>query len=250
MSAGSTVFVAGAAGAVGRRLCPLLLEDGWRVVGTTRAAAKAEWLRSIGVEPVVVDVFDAEPLRAAVARSGASVVVHQLTDLPQVRDPARLAAALERNARLRELGTKNLVAAALAAGATRFVAQSIAFAYAPGRQPYDEDAPLNVAAADLTAARSAQGVASLERQVLGAPFEGIVLRYGRLYGPGTWYDSPSGGAPLHVDAAADAARRALLRGEPGIYNIAESDGSVTSGKAQRILGWSPAFRIRPSQAGP
>ena len=245
MSAGSTVFVAGAAGAVGRRLCPLLLEDGWRVVGTTRAAAKAEWLRSIGVEPLVVDVFDAEALRKALARSGASVVMHQLTDLPQVRDPARLAAALERNARLREIGTKNLVAAALAAGATRFVAQSIAFAYAPGPQPYDEDSPLNVA--DATTAR---GVASLERQVLDAPFEGIVLRYGRLYGPGTWYDSPSGGAPLHVDAAADAARRALLRGEPGIYNIAETDGSVTSEKAQRILGWSPAFRIPPSQARP
>jgi len=245
MSPGSTVFVAGAAGAVGRRLCPLLLEDGWRVVGTTRAAAKAEWLRSIGVEPLVVDVFDAEALRKALARSGASVVMHQLTDLPQVRDPARLAAALERNARLREIGTKNLVAAALAAGATRFVAQSIAFAYAPGPQPYDEDSPLNVA--DATTAR---GVASLERQVLGAPFEGIVLRYGRLYGPGTWYDSPSGGAPLHVDAAADAARRALLRGEPGIYNIAETDGSVTSEKAQRILGWSPAFRIPPSQARP
>ena len=245
MSPGSTVFLAGAAGAVGRRLCSLLLEDGWRVVGTTRAAAKAEWLRSIGVEPLVVDVFDAEALRKALARSGASVVMHQLTDLPQVRDPARLAAALERNARLREIGTKNLVAAALAAGATRFVAQSIAFAYAPGPQPYDEDSPLNVA--DATTAR---GVASLERQVLGAPFEGIVLRYGRLYGPGTWYDSPSGGAPLHVDAAADAARRALLRGEPGIYNIAETDGSVTSEKAQRILGWSPAFRIPPSQARP
>jgi nucleoside-diphosphate-sugar epimerase len=242
----STVFFAGASGVVGRRLCPLLLEDGWRVTGTTRDAAKAEWLRSIGVDPVVVDAFDAPALRAAVARSQARAVMHQLTDLPRVRDPAGLAGALERNARLREIGTKNLVAAALAAGATRFVAQSIAFAYAPGAQPYDETSPLNVAADDPTAARSAQGVASLERQVLDAPFEGIVLRYGRLYGPGTWYHSPPAGAALHVDAAADAARRALLRGESGIYNIAESDGSVTSEKARRILGWSPAFRLRGS----
>lgn len=241
------VFVAGASGVVGRKLCPLLLEDGWRVVGTTRSPEKADWLRSIGVEPVVVDVFDAAALRTAVAQSGASAVIHQLTDLPQLRDPASMAAALGRNARLRELGTRNLVAAALAADVKRFVAQSIAFAYAPGPQPYAEDSPLNVSAADPAAATSARGIASLERQVLEAPFEGIVLRYGRLYGPGTWYDSPPAGAPVHVDAAADAARRALRRGEPGIYNIAESDGTVTSEKARRVLGWSPAFRVAASQ---
>lgn len=244
MSAAFTVFLAGAAGAIGRRLCPLLLEDGWRVVGTTRSTAKTGSLRALGVEPVVVDVFDAAALRTAVAQSGARAVIHQLTDLPQLRDPANMAAALARNARLRELGTRNLVAAALAAGVQRLVAQSIAFAYAPGPQPYAEDAPLNISAADPAAATSARGVASLERQVLEAPFEGIVLRYGRLYGPGTWYDSPPAGAPVHVDAAADAARRALRCGEPGVYNIAQSDGTVTSEKAQRVLGWSPAFRLR------
>jgi nucleoside-diphosphate-sugar epimerase len=249
MSAASTVFLAGAAGAIGRRLCPLLREDGWRVVGTTRSNAKAGALRALGVEPVVVDVFDAAALRAAVAQSGASAVIHQLTDLPQLRDPASMAAALGRNARLRELGTRNLVAAALAAGAKRFVAQSIAFAYAPGPKPYAEDAPLNVSADDPAAATSARGVASLEQQVLAAPFEGIVLRYGRLYGPGTWYDSPPAGAPVHVDAAADAARRALRCGEPGIYNVAESDGTVTSEKARRVLGWSPAFRLAAPQTG-
>jgi len=242
------VFVAGAAGAVGRVLCRLLLQDGYRIVGTSRSAAKADWLRSIGVEPVVVNVFDDESLLDAVVQSGAGIVVHQLTDLPQIRDPASMAAALERNARLREVGTRNLVAAARAAGVKRFVAQSIAFAYAPGPQPYSEESPLNVSAADASAALSARGVASLEQQVLGAPFEGIVLRYGRLYGSGTWYDSPPAGAPLHVDAAADAARRALRHGAPGIYNIAESDGSVASEKARRFMGWSPAFRIPTSQS--
>jgi nucleoside-diphosphate-sugar epimerase len=247
MSAASTVFLAGAAGVVGRRLCPLLLEDGWRVVGTTRSTEKAEMLRTLGVEPVVVDVFDAAALRIAVTQSGARAVIHQLTDLPLRRDPASMTAALGRNARLRELGTRNLVAAALAADVKRFVAQSIAFAYAPGPKPYAEDAPLNLSAADPAAATTARGVASLEQQVLAAPFEDIVLRYGRLYGPGTWYDSPPAVAPVHVDAAADAARRALRCGEPGIYNIAESDGTVTSEKARRVLGWSPAFRLAASQ---
>jgi nucleoside-diphosphate-sugar epimerase len=247
MSAAPAVFLAGAAGAIGRRLCPLLLEDGWRVVGTTRSTAKAGVLRALGVEPVIVDVFDAAALRTAVAQSGASAVLHQLTDLPPLRDPASMAAALGRNARLRELGTRNLVAAALTADVKRFVAQSIAFAYAPGPQPYAEDSPLNVSADDPAAATSARGVASLEQQVLAAPFEGIVLRYGRLYGPGTWYDAPPAGAPVHLDAAADAARRALRCGERGIYNIAESDGTVTSEKARRILGWSPTFRVAASQ---
>ncbi|MGA8049258.1 MAG: dTDP-glucose 4,6-dehydratase, partial [Burkholderiales bacterium] len=73
-------------------------------------------------------------------------------------------------------------------------------------------------------------------------------RYGRLYGPGTWYDSAPAGGPLHVDAAADAARRAVRAGSAGIYNIAESDGSVASEKARRVLGWSPAFRMPPSQS--
>jgi nucleoside-diphosphate-sugar epimerase len=146
--------------------------------------------------------------------------------------------ALVRNARIRDEGTRNLLAAALAAKVKRLISQSISFVYAPGPLPHDESAPLNV---------EARGVISLEEQVLHAPLEGIVLRYGKFYGPGTGFDQPPSGGPLHVDAAADAARRAITRGRPGIYNIAEEDGTVSSRKAALELGWKPDFR---TPAGP
>lgn len=236
-----TIFVAGASGAIGRPLCRLLVGDGWSVIGTTRSAEKASSLRVIGVEPVIVDVFDEEVLRSAVRAARPDVVVHQLTDLPPALDPAKMPEAKIRNARIREIGTRNLVAAAIATGVKRMVAQSIAFAYAPGPIPYREDSPLNLSDADF--GLTARAVASLEEQVLGASFEGIVLRYGKLYGPGTGFDKPPTGGPLHVDAAADAARRAINRGEAGVYNVAEEDGTVSSDKAVEILGWNPDFRI-------
>src|SRR5215468_8039650 len=90
-------------------------------------------------------------------------------------------------------------------------------------------------------------VISLEQQVLGAPLAGIILRYGKLYGPGTGFDSPPSGGPLHVDAAADAARRAITRGKPGVYNAAENDGTISSLKAESELAWSSDFRIRPKR---
>jgi nucleoside-diphosphate-sugar epimerase len=235
------VFVAGASGAIGQRLCPLLVADGWQVTGTTRSREKAEWLRAMRVEPVIVDVFDEHALREAVIAANPSILVHQLTDLPDVLDPKLMDEASVRNARMREVGTRNLVAAAVAARVTRLVAQSIAFAYAPGPTPYREDAPLNVDGTGR-AGVSARGVASLEEQVLAAPLEGIVLRYGRLYGPYTGVGAPPPGGAVHIDAAADAAHRALTRGKRGIYNIAESDGAVASDKAAQDLGWSADFR--------
>jgi uncharacterized protein YbjT (DUF2867 family) len=119
------VFVAGA---VGRRLCPLLVADGWQVTGTTRSPDKAAELKSMGVTPALVDVYDADALSRAVAEARPDALVHQLTDLPPGLDPARMAGALERNARIREIGTRNLIAAAVAAAAKKLVAQSIAFA--------------------------------------------------------------------------------------------------------------------------
>jgi nucleoside-diphosphate-sugar epimerase len=234
-SARKTAFVAGATGAVGRVLCELLVGDGWRVVGSTRSPANAADLRSIGVAPVVVDVFDRDALIQAVRAAQPEVVVHQLTDLPKAFSPASMDAARLRNARIREIGTDNLVAASVAAGVSRLVAQSIAFAYAPGPRPYAEEAPIDLA--------TAPAVAKLEELVLGSPLEGIVLRYGRFYGPRTWRNEPAGEAPVHVDAAADAARRAMTRGAPGIYNVAEEDGTVLGAKARRELGWNPAFRV-------
>ncbi|MGH8207504.1 MAG: NAD-dependent epimerase/dehydratase family protein [Steroidobacteraceae bacterium] len=236
------VFVAGAAGVIGRRLCPMLVADGWQVTGTTRSPARAALLRAIGVEPAVVDVFDAETVHAAVTAARPQIVLHQLTDLPPGLDPAQMAAARPRNAVVRERGTRHLIAAALAAGARRFIAQSVAFAYASGPQPYREDAPLATEAGD--AGVTARGVLSLERQVLEAPLQGLVLRLGRLYGPGTGFDRPASVAPVHVDAAADAMRRALTRGAPGVYNVAEDDGTVDSRRALEALGWRSDFRCR------
>jgi nucleoside-diphosphate-sugar epimerase len=121
------------------------------------------------------------------------------------------------------------------------VAQSVAFAYAPGPLPYDEERPLNLD--DPVFGPTARGVASLEQQVLAGPFTGIVLRYGKLYGPGTGFEQPAAGGPIHVDDAADAARRAAMRGKAGIYNIAEDDGTVRIGRAAAELGWTPGFRL-------
>jgi nucleoside-diphosphate-sugar epimerase len=238
------LFLAGAAGAIGRQLAPLLVADGWRVVGTTRSDQKAPMLRRMGVEPVIVDALDAGALSGAMAQVRPSVVVHQLTDLPLGLDPAKMAEAAPRNARLRDAGTRNLVSAAVHAGAQRLIAQSIAFAYADGPSPHHEDDPLNI---DGEGARgvSARGVASLERQVLEAPLEGIILRYGRLYGPGTGFDAASGPGPVHVLAAARAAQLAVTRGAPGIYNIAEDDGAVSSERAKRLLGWDASWRAEP-----
>jgi len=143
-------------------LCRLLVADGHFVAGTTRSAARAELLRDLGVEPVLVDVFDAAALRQKVADARPDVIIHQLTDLPQVRTPEAMSEALVRNARLRKVGTRNLVEAAIACGATRMTVQSVAFAYAPGPQPYDETCPLDVGSADANAATTARGVASLE----------------------------------------------------------------------------------------
>jgi len=175
-------------------------------------------------------------------------VIHQLTDLPKHLPAEGLKEALARNARLREVGTKNLFDACVAAGVRHVIAQSVAFAYAPGQPPFTEDAPLNVNASDPVAARTARAVQTLERLVLSGPFRGVVLRYGRFYGPGTWASAPPAGVAVHVEAAADAARLALRRGDAGIYNVAEPDGSVSIVKAVGQLGWSPAFRVRDPRA--
>lgn len=235
------IFLAGATGAIGRRLVPLLLRSGYQVTGTTRSADKARDLEAQGVEPVVIDVFDRAVVMRAVTAARPAILVHQLTDLPQSPDPAALAAALEANAKLRIEGTRNLVDAAKAAGVRRVVAQSIAFAYAPGPEPRRESDPLDL---DGKGAVTARGVAALERLVTETPgIEGVVLRYGRLYGPGTWSKTASGPAPLHVDAAAEAARLAIARGAPGIYNVAEDDGAVSITAAREQFGFDPDFRI-------
>jgi nucleoside-diphosphate-sugar epimerase len=238
------IFLAGASGVIGRRLIPLLLADGHEVTGSTRSAEKAEELKASGAAPVIVDVLDPQAIRDAVVVARPQAIIHQLTDLPEVMDPARLAETLARNSRLRIVGTANLVAAARAADVRRLAAQSIAFAYAEGPEPHAETDPLNAAEGETPSAVTARGVRALEEAVLNAPgIEGVVLRYGRLYGPGTW-NTPNARAPLHVDAAAQAALLAVTRGSAGIYNIAEDDGAVSIAKARKELGFDPSFRLK------
>jgi nucleoside-diphosphate-sugar epimerase len=238
------VFLAGAAGAIGSRLVPLLVDAGHAVWGTTRSPEKAGALRTAGVTPVLVDVFDRAALSRAVREARPDVVMHQLTDLPKALAGPPSEEALKANARVREEGARNLVEAALAAGARRFVAQSLAWVYAPGPLPHTEDHPLDRDARGA-AAISVAGVLALERLALGSPpLEGVVLRYGQLYGPRTWNAAQTGPAPVHVDAAAHAALLAVETPHLGVFNIAEEKGLVSSERARRLLGWDPAFRVR------
>jgi nucleoside-diphosphate-sugar epimerase len=192
------VFLAGATGVIGVRLLPLLVEAGHVVAGMTRSPERADGLRAAGAEPVVCDVFDAEALRAAVVDFGPEAVMHQLTDLPD--DAAQVSEWGPRNMRMRREGTSNLIEAARAAGAGRFVAQSVAWEL-PGER--------HVAVADM------------ERMVFD--YGGVIVRYGQLYGPGTYWEDEKP-EPPRVDVD-EAARRTVptLDAEPGsVVEIVDS----------------------------
>ena len=236
------VFLAGATGVIGQRLAALLRDAKHEVTGATRTPAKEPMLRALGILPVVVDVFETDALAQAVATARPDVVIHQLTDLPSAPGTPGYAAAQEANRGLRIEGTRNLILAAKLAGVPRVVAQSIAFAYAPGEGAHREDDPLDVAAEGVRQL-TVQGIVALEREVLQTPgITGVALRYGYLYGPGTWYAVPPKPPSVHVDAAAHAALLAVSRGA-GVYNIVEDDGAVSGAKARGELGFDPAFRI-------
>ncbi|MEU8632588.1 NAD(P)-dependent oxidoreductase [Amycolatopsis sp. NPDC048633] len=209
------IFLAGASGAIGRRTVPALLGQGHEVVGLTRSKDSADRIEALGAAAVVGDVYDAEALTQAVRAVRPDVVMHQLTDLGSGDRAA--------NAKVRVVGTRNLVDAAKAAGVRRIVAQSIAWAYEPGDEPAVEDTPLDLHGAPDRVA-TVEGIAALEMAVAELP-EWVVLRYGTLYGPGTWYErgglmaqlAQAGHVPanadvssfVHVDDAASAAVAAL-----------------------------------------
>ena len=224
----------------------LLREAGYEVTGTTRVASRAEELRAAGITPAVVDVYDRAALRAAMLAARPDVVVHQLTDLPHGLKAELMAEGLIRNARVRIEGTRNLVDAALAAGVRRLVAQSIAFVYAPGPEPHDESDPLN-SPAEEPWRTTMEGVVTLERlATTTSGLDGLVLRYGMFYGPGTGFETAPGKPRIHVEAAAQAAMLAIARGAPGIYNVAEDNGAISIAKARHELGWEPSFRLKNS----
>jgi nucleoside-diphosphate-sugar epimerase len=238
------IFVAGAGGVIGRRLVPLLREAGHSVAGTTRSTDRAAALRLLGAEPIIVNVFDAEAVMRAIAAAAPDVIIHQLTDLPAAPGTPGFEESRSRNSRLRIEGTANLMKAAKAGGIRRVVAQSVAFAYAPSDKPHVETDPL-ASPPDNEPYSTPRGVLALEAAVTGTPgIEGVVLRYGYLYGPGTWNEDKKPAPPsVHVDAAAHAALLAVTKGSRGIYNIVEDGEAVSSEKAERELGFDAKFRI-------
>jgi nucleoside-diphosphate-sugar epimerase len=240
------IFLAGATGVIAQRLVPQLVGAGHRVVGTTRSPNKADTLRATGVEPILLDVYDSGLLTGAVLAARPDIVIHQLTDLPPALDPSQMAEGTRRNARMRREGTQNLVSAILASGARRLIAQSIAWMYAPGPQPHSEEDALDIHAQGPRAITVA-GVVALERLTTASPpIEGIVLRYGHLYGPNTGSDAAGEAPSLHVDAAASAALLAVEKARRGIFNIAEPNAYLSIEKARRELGFDPSFRCPPS----
>lgn len=242
------VFVAGATGVIGRRLLPALTDAGHEPIGMTRSPEKAAALTAQGIEAVVCDAYDADGLARAVADARPDQVVHALTDLPEEINMRRFERDVQSTGRLRREGTRNLLAAARAAGVRRIVAESIAFIYAPeGDRVKDEDAPLAVA----TLPFAAEPIADLERQVLEA--RGILLRYGQLYGPGTGFAHDGAWAAnlrrrrlpivgagsgvfsfLHVDDAASATVAALGHDGPATYNVVDDDPAP-------VREWAPIY---------
>jgi 2-alkyl-3-oxoalkanoate reductase len=247
------VLVAGATGAIGRPLLAALMAGGHTVVALTRSPDKADALLQQGVEPAVADVFDAHAVKAAVRRVQPEAVIEQLTSHPKTYTRQSMTAAAGFNTRLRVEGGSNVLAAARAAGARRYLRQSIAFWAAPGPGLADEDTPLAFDGSPAVAA-DAHIVTELERQVLGNQnVEGIALRYGFFYGPGTWFN-PDGDVAaqvrqqqfpivgngegvwswLHIEDAALATVAAAERGHRGVYLIANDHPSP-------LREWLPAF---------
>ena len=241
------VFVAGASGAIGRPLVPKLVAAGHDVTGMTRSESRAEAVRQAGARGAVVDVFDADALRGAVEEARADVIVHELTALPDRLDFRQKDVYAPTN-RLRTEGTRNLLGAARAAGARRFICQSIAFAYRNDGSRLKSEADPLLDDAPGAFGSGVKALNEMEAMVLGADgMDGLVLRYGFFYGPGTHYGADGAmvadvrrrrlpivgkGAGvfsfIHVDDAADATVAAVERGAPGVYNVTDDEPAPMS----------------------
>lgn len=248
------VFLAGATGAIGSRLVPQLVEADHQVTAITRRAENLAGLYELGAEPILCDVFDAGKLGSAVATAEPDAVINQLTNLPQSLKPRKLNEYYAANNRVRQEGTKNLLSAALGAGVRRFVSQGAAYWYAPtGEEVKKEEAPLYLDAPPPIGP-AVQTIKGVEDTVLSAEgIEGVILRYGMFYGPGTWYakDGDVGRQVrkrrypmigkgegifsfIHVDDAATATVAALEGARPGVYNVVDDDPA-------RAAEWMPLY---------
>jgi nucleoside-diphosphate-sugar epimerase len=247
------ILVAGGTGAIGRPLIAELLAKGHALVALTRSSERAQALTGQGIEPAVADVFDGDAVKTVIGRAQPAIVIELLTALPRTYTRQSLIAAADFNTRIRLEGGANVLAAAQAAGVRRYLRQSIGFRAAPGLGLADEDTPLAFEASPAVAA-DARIVTKLENRLLGAQnIEGIALRYGFFYGPGTWFHSDGDVARqvrqrqfpivgdgqgvwswLHIADAASATVAAAERGNPGVYLIANDQPLA-------VREWLPAF---------
>jgi nucleoside-diphosphate-sugar epimerase len=243
------ILVAGASGAIGQPIIAELLRQGHTVTGIARSTSRLAALKQLGARVLPVDVFDADAVEQAVQDARPEVVIDELTSLPA--DPADLPKSLPRDRELRITGGENLMRAAIAAGARRYVQQSSGFFLEPGEGLATESAGFAIGASP-SVSFSAKTYAQLEERLFGSPLEGVALRYGFFYGPGTWYLRDGTAAEqfrrrempivghgngvwswIHIDDAA-AATVAALTVQPGIYQIVDDDPSPVS-------TWAPAF---------
>jgi nucleoside-diphosphate-sugar epimerase len=259
------VLVAGATGAMGKQLLPLLVADGHDVVGITRSEAKLDVVRGLGAHGIVADVLDPDQVARAVGAAEPEVIIHQLTALSGEVDMRHFDRTFAVTNRLRTEATDHLLAAGRATGMKRFIAQSFAgwpFARTGGPVKTEDD-PLDPKPADAMSETLA-AIRYLEDAVTGANWlEGLVLRYGGFYGPGTGL-GPEGGEQLemirsrkfpvvgdgggvwsfiHIEDAADATVAAVTRGRPGIYNIVDDDPAT-------VAEWLPAVASAVGAAPP
>jgi len=261
------IFLAGATGAIGRQLLPRLVERGHEVIGMTRRESKQELIRELGGQPVVTDALDPESVSQAIAHAEPEVIVHQLTAIPHALDMRHFARDFAQTNRLRTEGTDHLLAAGRAVGVRRFVAQSNTNLYARAGGPVkaEEDA-LDVSPPDQLRA-AVEAMFHLEKAVMGAGWtEGVVLRYGAFYGPGTNISlgpedefvkairkrqvplvGKAGGvwSFVHIEDAAEATVAALEHAAPGIYNVADDDPATIAEwlpEVARQLGAKPPRR--------
>lgn len=263
------IFIAGATGAIGRRLVPGLITRGHHVAALTRSREGAAALERMGAKPIVGDALDRDQAVRAVAQSSPEVVIHQMTALATVQNLRNFDAAFAATNRLRTVGTDNLLAGALAAGARQFVAQSYgSWIYEPGRQePRSEESRLDPSPPrsqrqSLDAIRHLEGAVMAERGL-----SGVVLRYGSFYGPGTALArdgvmtdlvrrrrlpiiGEGGGiwSFIHVDDAASATLAAIESSARGTYNVVDDEPApvaVWLPELARLIGARPPWRIPP-----
>jgi nucleoside-diphosphate-sugar epimerase len=243
------IFLAGGAGAIGRCLVPRLIARGYTVVVLTRTTENAERIERLGAQACFGDALDRAAMQRIIADFRPDVVIDQLTALPKRLNPKTIAQDTAATNRLRTRGTGNLMEAARKAGVRRFIAQSIAFAYDPPNSPapVTEGFPLYYDAPGGFDA-TVDAVDKHERSVLNSPgIDGIIMRYGYFYGPGTAY-APDGSLAqdirkrrfpivgngqgvfsfIHIEDAANATIVALERGAPGVYNIVDNEPAPVS----------------------